>query len=787
MGIIETLKQIVTGKEQVSQDQQQVQAFDPRIFQTQTQLRQATPTTQAGIQQQQIQRGQIKEQTLQDIQQQEQALKDYEQELQDYLKTPSGIMQYAQEAGIKGNPVYGYATGYGREGEGEVIIGYKYKTPYGEVTDYSPQQKYLKSESEALARSLGYSSASEMSKQKQFTSAMFPQGGIAVTPSGARIDIKTGTIQSQYESLGLKPIIQNGQIIGFEDRPITLAEKWKSGQVASQDIYFTPSGIQYAEKTPIKIDVSPPKVSNFFNALTSTGLIGISGVPWSATKEILQAPLKFATGSYEWQKKLIPDTRDQQAEREYLEKMTEIKIPFVNKTIPSPLRVFDIAAGGVVTASEKITGAPIPEAFRKPVKQTIADIFKFGFFAPAISSGTYRESEYVYDYSKGKFVKKGADQILEFAEKRAPTKAEIEALENNIRDGYINGQISNQQLRNAYRNALNTENSALIKDSENLLRNALGKSTANTIIKDIRAQEIISSPIVKPIIDIPANIPSSEFLAASKFAGTGLYEKTWSPEEAFLKAREQFLRTPRDFAEPKSFFETPSGKTQFTGLSGLFGATKFKDLGVLGSTRISPAVSSLLGTGQVNWLGQPQISKTREATRTREGLITGLGVASALALGLKTAQVQRQVQKTIQTPGFRGNFNFPRYRWGWWFGFSRKTSSLKIRTRIKRLKELPLTIEIRRKGIFKPIAQVKDLGKAIQIGKAEARKTLAASFRIKGPKGYLSLQPTQEFRKSKQMKDPFSLIQVSRARLTSPTERKEIQRAKKSRQGGSFW
>lgn len=95
-----------------------------------------------------------------------------------------------------------------------------------------------------------------------------------------------------------------------------------------------------------------------------------------------------------------------------------------------------------------------------------------------------------------------------------------------------------------------------------------------------------------------------------------------------------------------------------------------------------------------------------------------------------------------------------------------------------------LTVEIRRQGKYKPLASgIKDIGMAVQIGKTEARKTLAASFRIKSPKGYLSLQPTQEFRRSKSSRDNFSLIQIAPSRLSSYSERREIISSRRNKRG----
>lgn len=107
---------------------------------------------------------------------------------------------------------------------------------------------------------------------------------------------------------------------------------------------------------------------------------------------------------------------------------------------------------------------------------------------------------------------------------------------------------------------------------------------------------------------------------------------------------------------------------------------------------------------------------------------------------------------------------------------------LSIKKPIKVKKTQLLTVELRRKGKFTPIAKVKgDISKALQIGKIAARRSIGASIRIKGEQGYLNLNPTQEFRKSKSNKDPFSLIQRKSARLNTPQERLAILESRRRR------
>jgi hypothetical protein len=87
MGVIDTLKNLAGLQEAT-------QSFRPEVNLTATQLLRQTPQTAVNVQLQEFQRGQAKDLQLQQISQQQ-------QQLQEYLKTPSGIYQYAQESGIQ--------------------------------------------------------------------------------------------------------------------------------------------------------------------------------------------------------------------------------------------------------------------------------------------------------------------------------------------------------------------------------------------------------------------------------------------------------------------------------------------------------------------------------------------------------------------------------------------------------------------------------------------------------------------------------------------------------------
>lgn len=94
------------------------------------------------------------------------------------------------------------------------------------------------------------------------------------------------------------------------------------------------------------------------------------------------------------------------------------------------------------------------------------------------------------------------------------------------------------------------------------------------------------------------------------------------------------------------------------------------------------------------------------------------------------------------------------------------------------------TVQLRRKGKFIDIGKSPSISKAKQIGISAAKQTLGASIRVKDLFGKpINLSPVPGFRKSKSIKDPFSIIQTKTTRLGSYGERREI---KLSRTKGGF-
>ena len=99
---------------ELEKQKQIIQEFSPQITQTQKQLMSATPMSQTRIQFQEALRTGEKEQALKEITSYEGQIGQTQKQYESYLKTPSGIYQYAKETGVKGTPILGYPTGEGK-------------------------------------------------------------------------------------------------------------------------------------------------------------------------------------------------------------------------------------------------------------------------------------------------------------------------------------------------------------------------------------------------------------------------------------------------------------------------------------------------------------------------------------------------------------------------------------------------------------------------------------------------------------------------------------------------
>ncbi len=203
--IREAQSQIATAKQQVSQ-------FNPSLEAMRTQRFLRAPqgsnflTQQARLKEVERQRGIAKEMAQTEVQQSE-------KQFQDYVATPQGKLQYVKEENIKpSDTIYGRVDkGYARE-----VFAYKYKTPYGEVIDNTPELRARAREAENTARDLGFKNVREMREAQMYTKAM---GATKFqTDTGTTIDFERGMVEmpkmNQLQTFdGAKIITERGQIL----------------------------------------------------------------------------------------------------------------------------------------------------------------------------------------------------------------------------------------------------------------------------------------------------------------------------------------------------------------------------------------------------------------------------------------------------------------------------------------------------------------------------------------------------------------------------------------------
>lgn len=296
--------------------------------------------------------------------------------------------------------------------------------------------------------------------------------------------------------------------------------------------------------------------------------------------------------------------------------------------------------------------------------------------------------------------------------------------------------------------------------------------------------EVPKPPIVPPeeivtLVGIPpVEVPVTK-LAAGVYAGLGIYDVPTKVYEERL-AREELLRGKplEDYGKVR-----PEFKPAVAEVSKLFikPEPKFRELTALGVAAVTaPVEASKEVLLQRQKIAQEEILKER----LRESQVSWTGLASIGALGLATPTIQKTKLRygipTIRIPKIPipripvpkvPKIRIPPPLFD--FGVTRRRRRRPVR------RPRPLFIpEVRRRGKWIPITAPVPLFKAITIGKRKVERTLAASLRIRGPRGIVPLVPFgPKWRRAK--KEPFVLIEKRKYRLDVPSEVSEILVAKK--------
>lgn len=199
-------------KQELEAAKKQVTGFIPRIMQTTSQLFRQTPQGQVAVRSAESQRIQAKAIAEQQIQQAESSLETYQKEFESYLKSPSGIIQYAKETGIAPKVTYRNVVVSDAGGSYNASLPvYIYETPYGTYEDTGEVGSYLAKKE--------YSSIQTPEQATQFAAKYGITGGwesilkpIEETPEIQQRRAGTGGIVSVTpQGTSYTPFVQQGE------------------------------------------------------------------------------------------------------------------------------------------------------------------------------------------------------------------------------------------------------------------------------------------------------------------------------------------------------------------------------------------------------------------------------------------------------------------------------------------------------------------------------------------------------------------------------------------------
>jgi len=592
------------------------------------------------------------------------------------------------------------------------------------------------------------------------------------------------TIQ-KYTNLGYVPIYTGGKLVGFQKEEM-----------------YSPNIPQTKSRNPFTSEPYDTPFNNQFRPIYRNGeLIGYDtgsmtvGVQKS---KISQIPiLGSIVGGYQEIKRglkdIFFDTKSKLHEKvpqidKFKSEHPQWFTPKPNQTKGGVPAAFQYAAlpfvEGGVSAYEKIKSSYIrgmypgqseewygtvgvsPET-KKLLTELGGTYLTFAFFAPAMTTATTAKVKAkVKTKTKSTLTKKEAEKLIE------------EGIRNKF---YIQGD--EEAIRTALRKAYESGNKKLIKDAEELVRRALGSANANFIIKDVRAaypitkvpkdliQEVTITaelPNIPPQLENLPSIVTGVKGSESIYAGKGQYERT---NEFLVKSPQ--AKTSNFFIN-ENLLKTPSSNLLRSGPSQFLKVSE-----VLKNRQLSSPI-----------LRTPQATKSSQSLWTATSTLLGQKTMQKQILRSRTIQIQvpktKQIQimksrlKTKQIRIPKVKLKIPR------FPLILPTKKSVRRIKRKKKKADIFLVETKRFGKWIPIGKPGPLGRVLEAGKVRVKKTLAASLRIREAKTgrLVQIAPLgKEFRPGK--KDPFKLVQRRKYRLSSPTEVKEIQLAKKAKE--SIW
>lgn len=375
-------------------------------------------------------------------------------------------------------------------------------------------------------------------------------------------------------------------------------------------------------------------------------------------------------------------------------------------------------------------------------------------FTPVFATGTSQtlESEYIFDYISGRFIKKSevskvaqqrfAEALKESSEFR---KLGIEARGANVA---TEGELRRETAR--------LINEAVAQGKLKQLQNFYIKAGREDLFLDVAAQEGFAGAAratirkqieADAIKDFPSNIKGASTIT-SQFAGTGMYERT------------------ADVAVPQPKIQNPSLAsnlgTAFNQSS--FDRNRLAQINSLGLSTLSTQTSQL-GLRSDTVIKQP------------------LRLSSGLASGLSSAQRSAQQSKLTQRQALdffrnraRRNPRFPKTP----FGFKLPDDNIISRKNLGVKDILGFIAEVKTKKGFVSLGEETTLEEALRKGAGVVDKTLLASFRVRRGNEILRVNDIPfGFERSK--RNANVLIESKSKRLNTFGETKDIQLFKKTR------
>lgn len=552
MVTVATARQSVSqARQSISQAKQQIQQEKQKIPRTtQEQLRQQTGLEGRKFRQDLIKARRKIVSAEENIQSYETQVNQYETNVNKYVRTEEGRLQYAKEQNLTPTPVYGRVV----KGGTIEVIGQKYQTPYGEVTDFSQkrrlefQQRKLgaieSAEAAAVGSSLGITSPKKL-KQAGINVQEFLKGK-AITVKETVGSVKKGDViqvtpdKSQIEITSVSPQVVTPPPVPDTSRIQVVRRK---GEIYSAGLgaYIKPSEASgqatgfireptSQERLMIEAKARAGSFSNFGKKVER-------GIDWMMNVTPAERVIKDKQAA----------ERSAKAAAEKLEKFKQtgeavgvfgsnMTSQYVIKGKYSP---FMLAAGATLKTAEKVAEkvAPKDDSFwnqpaglsRTEVKESLSTLYAFAAFEPLMRTATQQtviqQQEMVWVRMKDGTLRLMSKQQAKAMGLKALSDTEKvrAALTDTVRTGktvkILSFKEKAERARLLYTSARPEKKKVILK----LIEQQYGKSFVRQVFPNqVGAKALgVVKPATSKTVQVVKTTPVS-----SVWAGTGAYERT---------------------------------------------------------------------------------------------------------------------------------------------------------------------------------------------------------------------------------------------------------------------